>query len=411
MAVKIFNKDDPKSPLIFYVYYFVVYFGIAIQGSFLTLYLTESGVPVKTIGLINGVIQILSLFVLPVLGRIADRAPTKNRVLCIELSISILTLFLMSKARDLIMIIAFRIAYAMFFTPISSVYEAITMEYCRKNGWEFGPIRMSGTIGYSIMSFASGFGLKGNISAIFPMLIVSYSMTLFLALLLPRSTRVERVVVSPNEAKESDAKRVLSVLKDRQVRNVMIMFFIYSLSSSVNNTYFGNYTKELGGDYAIIGIAHAVLGLSELPFHLGPGKRWLKRIGVEKSMLVVLSVGVFRWAVCALTKDPWVLTATMALNGIQLVPVIIGLAEFLYDHAPADLKVTAQTTLRHSVQVIAVLVNDFAGSGLFRLFELLGKHPIRGLYVCLIPLNILGIIMGLTSIRKGNSSEQEASNA
>ena len=68
MAVKIFNKDDPKSPLIFYVYYFVVYFGIAIQGSFLTLYLTESGVPVKTIGLINGVIQILSLFVLPVLG-------------------------------------------------------------------------------------------------------------------------------------------------------------------------------------------------------------------------------------------------------------------------------------------------------------------------------------------------------
>ena len=91
MAVKIFNKDDPKSPLIFYVYYFVVYFGIAIQGSFLTLYLTESGVPVKTIGLINGVIQILSLFFFFFLGRIADRAPTKNRVLCIELSVSILT--------------------------------------------------------------------------------------------------------------------------------------------------------------------------------------------------------------------------------------------------------------------------------------------------------------------------------
>ena len=88
-----YDKNDPKSPAIFYIYYFVVYFGIAIQGSFLTLYLTESGLPVKTIGLLNGIIQILSLFVLPVLGRIADRAPTKNKVLCIELAISITILF------------------------------------------------------------------------------------------------------------------------------------------------------------------------------------------------------------------------------------------------------------------------------------------------------------------------------
>ena len=399
-----YDKNDPKSPAIFYIYYFVVYFGIAIQGSFLTLYLTESGLPVKTIGLLNGIIQILSLFVLPVLGRIADRAPTKNKVLCIELAISITILFMLSRAKNLIMICVFRILYAMFFTPISSVYETITMEYCRKNGWEFGPIRMSGTIGYSIMSFASGFGLKGNIGAIFPMLIGSYMLTFIIALLLPRSSRVVRVVVSPNE--ESDARRVFSILKDRQVRNVMIMFFVYSLSSSVNNTYFGNYAQELGGDYAIIGIAHAVLGLSELPFHLGPGKRWLQKIGVERSLLVVLAVGTFRWTVCSLTNDPWVLTATMALNGIQLVPVIIGMAQFLYDHAPEDLKVTAQTTLRHSVQVIAVLVADFAGSGLHHLFELLGKHPIKGLYACMIPLNILGIIMGLTSIRKGNSAEQ-----
>jgi len=402
-SVKKFNKNDIKSPLIFYIYYFVIYFGIAIQGSFLTLYLTESGLPVKTIGLLNGFIQILSLVVLPVLGRMADRAPTKNRVLCIELCASIATLFLLSKARNLVMICIFRILYAMLFSPISSVYETITMEYCRKNGWEFGPIRMSGTIGYSIMSFASGFGLKGNIKAIFPMLIASYTLSFIIALFLPTSTRVSRVVVTPNQ--ESDTKRVFAVLKDRRVRNVMIMFFVYSVASSVNNTYFGNYTQELGGDYAIIGIAHAVLGLSELPFHLGPGKRWLQRIGVERSMLVVLTVGVFRWTVCAITRDPWVLTATMALNGIQLVPVIIGMAQFLYDHAPEDLKVTAQTSLRHSVQVFAVLLADFAGSGLQHLFENVGVHPIRGLYVCLIPLNLLGIAMGLTSLKKSDSEE------
>ena len=399
-----FNKDEPKTPFVWYAYYFVVFFGAAIQGSFMTLYMTEAGLPVSTIGLLNGVIQIMSLFVLPVMGRIADKASTKNKVLYIELSIAIITLYLMSKAKGLAAICAFRIIYSMFFTPISSVYEAMAMDSCARFGWEYRPIRMSGTIGYSIMSFASGFGLKGNISIIFPMLIGSYLLTLIIAFFLPRSKRVVRVVTSPNE-ETSDAKRVFSILNDRHVRNVMIMFFVYSLSSSVNNTYFGNYAQQLGGNFEIIGIAHAVLGLSELPFHLGPGKRWLQRIGVERSMLVVLSVGLFRWAVCALTNDPWVLTATMALNGIQLVPVIIGLAQFLYNHAPADLKVTAQTSLRHTVQVMAVLLADFLGSGLHKLLENVGLNPIKGLYVALIPLNLIGILLGLSSLRKSSAEE------
>ena len=79
------NKKD--SPLIFYIFYFVVFFGNAIQGSFLTLYLTNAGLPQSTVGLLNGITQCLSLIVLPLVGRLADKAPTKNKVLCIELVI------------------------------------------------------------------------------------------------------------------------------------------------------------------------------------------------------------------------------------------------------------------------------------------------------------------------------------
>lgn len=398
------GKNGIKSPAIFYIYYFIVFFGIAIQGSFLNLYLTEAGLPVKTVGIINGVIQLLSLVVMPVLGRIADRAPTKNMVLIAELVIATLTLILMSRAGDIVMICLFRVLYAVFFTPISSVYETITMEYCHRNGWEYGPIRMSGTIGFSIMAFVSGISIRGDIKTIFPLMIGSYVLTIIAALFLPDSTRVSRVYASQSGG--SDTGRVLSLLKDRQIRNVLIMFFIYSFASSVNNAYFANHVRELGGDYAVVGIANAVLGLSELPFHMGPGKRWLQRIGVERSLLVVLAVGTFRWTVCALTGDPWVLTATMALNGIQLVPVIIGMAQFLFDHAPEDLKVSAQSTLRHSTQVLAVLLADFAGSGLHHLFEKAGLQPIKGLYLTLIPLNVIGILLGTASIRRGGTRER-----
>ncbi|MBP0970308.1 MAG: MFS transporter, partial [Oscillospiraceae bacterium] len=201
---------------------------------------------------------------------------------------------------------------------------------------------------------------------------------------------------------------VYVILKDRQVRNVLFMFFVYSLASSINTTYFSNYAVSLGGSYSMVGIAYSILGFSELPFHLGPGKRWLQRIGVERSLLVVLSVGVFRWTVCMLTNNSSVLMWTMALNGIMLVPVIIGMAQFLYDHAPEGLKVTAQTSLRSTVSVIAMLIADFGGSAMFHMFEQMGLNGYKGMYALMIPLSVLGLIAGFSSLKKGEAQAGEA---
>ncbi|MBQ5341211.1 MAG: MFS transporter, partial [Oscillospiraceae bacterium] len=79
--MKKFERDNPKSPWIFYIFYIIVFCGGSVQGSFMGLYLTEMGVPVKTLGVINGITQIISLITLPILGRIADRARSKNLVM------------------------------------------------------------------------------------------------------------------------------------------------------------------------------------------------------------------------------------------------------------------------------------------------------------------------------------------
>ena len=404
--MKKFERNNPRTPWIFYLFYFASFCGGSIQGSFMGLYLTEAGVPVRTLGILNGVNQSISLITLPIFGRLADRAKTKNIFLDLGyiLTIAILIAFMIIK--DVTAIVVLRFIYSIISTPIMSVYETIAMEHAGKHGWEYGPIRMSGTIGFSIASFLSGFGLKGNLSAMFPMLIACYAVTLALALMLPDSNRVVRVVNSPNEKKSSD--NVYVILKDRQVRNVLFMFFVYSLASSINTTYFSNYAVSLGGSYSMVGIAYSILGFSELPFHLGPGKRWLQRIGVERSLLVVLSVGVFRWTVCMLTNNSTVLMWTMALNGIMLVPVIIGMAQFLYDHAPEGLKVTAQTSLRSTVSVIAMLIADFGGSAMFHMFEQMGLNGYKGMYALMIPLSVLGLIAGFSSLKKGEAQAGEA---
>ena len=94
-----FERNNPRSPWIFYIFYIIVFCGGAIQGSFMSLYLTEIGVPVRTLGIINGVTQIVSLATLPILGRLADRAPSKNLVMDIGyvITIAIFTAFMFIK--------------------------------------------------------------------------------------------------------------------------------------------------------------------------------------------------------------------------------------------------------------------------------------------------------------------------
>ena len=397
-------RDNPKSPWRFYIFYIIVFCGGAVQGSFMGLYLTEMGVPVQTLGVINGVTQIVSLFTLPILGRIADRAPSHNMVMDIGylITISVFTAFMF--IRNITTIVLLRFCYSIIATPLNSVYDTIAMEQSRLRGWDYQPMRWMGTLGYSVMSYVSGFILNGEIKTIFPVMIVCYIATFIVGLMLPVAPRTMRVVASPNEPKSKES--VYSILKDRQVRNVLIMFFIYSLAGPTNNTYFGNYNQELGGTLTMIGIAHAILGFSEFPFHLGPGKRWLQKIGVERSMVMVLLVGTFRWTICALTNNATVLMWTMVLNGAMLVPVIIGLSRFLFDHAPEGLKVTAQTSLRSTVSVIAMLISDFGGSAVFHLFERSGLNPYKGMYWLMVPLSFIGAMIGLSSVRKRESQEK-----
>lgn len=78
-----------RKPTIFFIYYFVIFLGHAIQGSFLNLYLSNAGMGSGTIGAINGTVQILGLAIFPVWGHFADRASNKNKVLIFGLILSI----------------------------------------------------------------------------------------------------------------------------------------------------------------------------------------------------------------------------------------------------------------------------------------------------------------------------------
>ena len=409
------RNDDPKSPAVFYIFYCIVFFGGAIYGSFINMYLSSAGMPTPMIGVVNGVTQVLSFFIFPMWGMAADRASSKNKVLVICMSISIVLLFAFAYAKNIYLLAVLMVVYTLCHNPMGAIYETIAMEFTSKNGWQYGPIRMSGTLGYSAMSAISGFVINDNEEMLFPLIISMNALALLAALFLPRAKgaaarareRGEEYVAPKRSLVAS--KEVYALLKNPKLRNVLILFAVYMMCSGFGNTYYGIYMTELGGNYLMVGIASMILGLSEIPFHLGPGARWFKRIGVEKSMLVVTAVGVVRWIIVGLTRNPWLLVLTKGFNGIMLVPTIVGIVEMVYEVAPDDLKATASQALRTPFSVGSSLIANFGGSALVRTLDGMGLSGIRIGYIILSPITALaGIIIGASIFRREKREKQAA---
>ncbi len=386
-------QKDKK--ILFYLYYFVIFFSTAIYTSFLNLHLNSLGVPSSTIGVVNGVSRALTLVALPYWGRFADRAPSVNIVLIIAQVSSIVLMLVFQQSRTVFMLCFMLILFTVFYNPITSLYETIGVSSASLNGWDYSPIRMSGTLGYALMSYLSGNVLSKNQDLIFPVFIGSMLLATGIAVFLPTIS----IRKDAGETKQTAKGSAFSLLKDPHILSVMLLLMAYAMGSAFNSTYFGIFMMELGGDYRLVGISHMLLALSELPFHLGPGRRFLKKIGVERSLQLGISVGVLRWIIVGTCKSPVVLCLSMLFNGIMLVPTIVGLVEYINQVAPPHLRASAQSGLRATFQVVGQLTATILGGSLIGLFDRLGLEGIRYMYLALSPIFLLFVLFSVLSTK------------
>ncbi len=339
-------------------------------------------------------------------GLAADRSSSKNKILIIQLLGCIVMLVAFNYAKGILILAICIILFSIVHNPMAGIYETITMEHVKKNGWNYSPIRMSGTIGYSIMSLIAGYFLSKRESTLFPIYILVTSITLAFAFMLPKTKGA--VMVKKAEGKKDN---VYVMLKNRRVRNVLILLFIYTLCNSFNATYYGIYMTALGGNYALVGIANMIKGFAEIPFHIGPGRRWMKKLGVEKCLILVMLAGAVRWTIAAFCRSPWMLVFTMAFNGFMLVPTIVGVVEFLYENAPDNLKASAQTGLKSPFQLGGQLLANLGFGKLVGILDRSGYFGIRIVYMMLVPICLLVVVLFGIPIFRGTNADTETGTA
>ena len=388
-------------PYIFYLFYFNIFLFGSVQGSFISMYLTEKGVPSNYIGIISGIIQVLCLAVAAIYGAIADKARSKNRVLIAILSVAIVLLYLFSRAQTILMVVLFQILFTITYQPVMGVYESMAIECSRRYGYAYSPIRMSGTIGFAVMALVSGLWLNKNKAMLFPILIATMVLTFLTAFFLPEVGRNDKKEENGKQEKY-DIREVYALLKDPSILRVLIMYLFYMLCNSFSHTYFGIYMTQLGGDYAWVGIGNMILAVSEFPFYFGPGRKFFLKLGVEKSQLFVLCLGAIRWIIVGFCNSPLVLTLTMLFNGVMLVPNATQVVEFLSEKAPDHLKSSVQTALRTPFSTAGNLIASFGGGALVGLFNKMGLDGVRYAFLCCAPVTLIAVLLIAPSVFKAS---------
>ncbi|GHU34659.1 hypothetical protein FACS1894105_01840 [Clostridia bacterium] len=147
------NKIGAKALLPFFVANGLIYALQAVYFSFIPQYLSEIGGKSESeVGLILSVGPFIGIFSLVLVGAAADRAKYKNTVLAVIVIIASLAFSLLQFGNSTVFYIIVLSVMMFFASPFCGLLDAITLEYTTANAVKYGPIRITGTLLYGLIS-------------------------------------------------------------------------------------------------------------------------------------------------------------------------------------------------------------------------------------------------------------------
>lgn len=303
-------------------------------GTFLPVYLNNAHFSQAEIGTLLSLGPLIAMFGQPVWGAIGDRARTKNRVLrllIIGCGVAIL-FFPLSHQFMYIMVL---ICIFMFFqTSIFALSDAITLEEVdRQPTWNFGWIRLGGTVGFAMMSLVFGFVAKTHIDSMFSV----YACTMLAALLC-----LWRFPAAAGRPSNVMGKKFRELFKNKKLMFYLGLNFIIQITLGYYYAFFPIYLKEMGGDSSLLGWSMTISSLSELPFLIFSAKIF-KRVPVSIVLLVAALASSLRWFLFSQIGDPLWLLPVQLLHGVIFIVLSVTLAMVINREVPPEWKASGQT--------------------------------------------------------------------
>ena len=333
-------------------------------GKYLAVTLGYSG---EQIGAIFMTLGIASLFMPGLIGIVADRWMSANKLFALIHIVGAFLLYLAAQQTDFDSLYIVMLLYLMLYMPTIALDNSISYHLLEKGGYdvvkEFPPIRVWGTVGFILAVWVTdilGWGLSNYqlyFSAAFSLVLGVYSFTLPNCAV--EKTQTKKTLV---QALGLDA---LVLFKNKK----MAIFFVFSMmlgaALQITNMWGEAFLHDFGNieaykdAFAVThnGILMSVSQISEALFILTI-PFFLKRFGIKKVMLMSMFAWVLRFALFGIGYPTGIGLAFLVLSMI-----IYGMAfDFFNISGSLFVEMEAEPRIRASAQGLFMIMTNGLGA-------------------------------------------------
>lgn len=349
--------------------YFLYYAALACLIPFMSLYYQQRGMNGGQIGILSGLIPLITLASSPFWGGIADATRRHRAVLLLTIAgllAAVTGLFVAENFAGLLLAV---IAYAFFVGPIVPIIDNAVLNILGEQRAEYGRVRLWGAVGWGLAALILGPVLeRAGLAWSF------YGFFIFMGLTFFVSARLPMMITGVRQSYSTG----LSILL-RQSRFLLLLFvaLIFGLNLGVLLSYLFLYIDELGGSWTIMTLSLTITTASEIPIWFLSA--WmLRRWGVNKMIVISLGATAIRMFALAAMQEPWLLLPISLLHGpMYAIMWAAGVAE-ADAAAPPGLGATAQSLFSAASLGLGAALGGFIGGpayealGFPALFSVLG---------------------------------------
>ncbi|MGB5750363.1 MAG: MFS transporter, partial [Desulfobacterales bacterium] len=361
----IFKMQKPRSLKITISSQYFIYFGVlGIFLPFFNLYCYNLGFSGLQIGILSG-LRSVAMVIFPLIwGALADRLNIRRPIyiLCNFVSTAIWVMFLFTaEFWPMLIITAF---YGMFYAPIISLLEAVTMDVLGAEKKGYGRIRAWGSISFIVMVLVLG------------KIIDLYSVDIILVLILAGSLMLAVISVGI-PAIQAPKKDLLTPVAGSLLEKRVIVFlfcaFLMLVSHGAYYGFFSIHLANMGYGSTFIGITWALASTAEILVMIKSDKIF-NRFSLENVLFYSFLVAAIRWMILFFAQSATLILLSQILHAVTYGTFHMASILYIDRLAPESAKTLGQAVNNALTYGLGLMVGFFVNgyvyetTGSFTLF-------------------------------------------
>ena len=359
-------------------FYFLYYAGVATMMPYMVLYYQSRGLSGAEIGLITGIIPLITLVSVPFWTGLADTTGRHRLIMSLGMLVGISAMAIFPRMDTFALIFGTAVVIQIFFSPTGAFADSATMHMLGEQKDLYGRVRLGGTIGFGLVATFAGMvvqnqGLK--------MAFWGGAVWFFLAFL----TTIKFTYPKVAKGGVSKLKGLQVLAKNPHWLIFLLLAFTGGVAFTATNTYFFPFMKELGASEGLMGVALTVGTLAEIPVMLFIN-RLIVRFKPYGTLVFALVFTGLRLLLFAVALTPTFVVFVQILNAFTFPIMWVAGVAYAHAHAPEGLRTTAQGLFGAMVSGIGAAVGGFVGGLLLANLGGRGMYTIFGIFVFVILL-------------------------